>query len=183
MAETNAIVPRKRTPSDIRDQIIDLFKGRAYSSLSALVLHGCLPLACQPRPSSSCCCCSRGPRGKTLTLALTRDLVVSVESHVDAELQGRARPSTHLETVCAEPAPVLIPCLSLSRSLLTWVLSNRVARAFALGYLTTTLPKLISLLKTLRRRDISTAEKLQRVRTSSDTFSKYINRLLTRHRS
>ncbi|EFQ99336.1 integral membrane protein [Nannizzia gypsea CBS 118893] len=40
---------------------------------------------------------------------------------------------------------------------------NPVARAFALGYLTTTLPKLISLLKTLRRRDVSTAEKLQRL--------------------
>ncbi|EGD93755.1 integral membrane protein [Trichophyton tonsurans CBS 112818] len=38
-----------------------------------------------------------------------------------------------------------------------------VARAFALGYLTTTLPKLISLLKTLRRGDVSTAEKLQRL--------------------
>ncbi|KAF3482802.1 uncharacterized protein GIQ15_02126 [Arthroderma uncinatum] len=38
-----------------------------------------------------------------------------------------------------------------------------VARAFALGYLTTTLPKLISFLKTLQRRDLGTAEKLQRL--------------------
>ncbi|KMQ44640.1 hypothetical protein HL42_4641 [Trichophyton rubrum] len=43
LAATNdAIVPRKRTPSDIRDQIIDLFL-RADSSFSAPVLHGVPP--------------------------------------------------------------------------------------------------------------------------------------------
>ncbi|KAM5502793.1 hypothetical protein McanMca71_004451 [Microsporum canis] len=78
-----------------------------------------------------------------------------------AALQGRARPSTHPETVCAEPAPILIVRLVLSRSFLTW-LPDRAARAFALGYLTTTLPKFISFLKTLRRRDLSTVEKLER---------------------
>lgn len=126
-ATNNAIVPRKRTPSDIRDQIIDRSL-RADSSFSALVTTSWGPplprvsttallLLLPPSPCSCCCCCcSRGPRAETLTLASTRPLVVSVESYVDAAFQGRARPSTHLETVCTTaPNPLLyIPCLSCS---------------------------------------------------------------------